>query len=282
LAIRPLAWVRVLRRYVSVAVVLAVGYLLVALPTPATSPDVAGWDGFSAGVDTTLAVAVSWVPMAADYSRHSRSTRSAVLGAFGGYGVMQVLCYAVGLVAVGAVTSGDVFRAFLAVPFGVVAFLVLVSRELDQSFANVYSTTVSTQNLRPRWDRRVVSTVVGVLVTVLALGVQIDDYAGFLLLIGSVFVPMVGVLLADAACRRERWDLSTTAPARWAMLVPWALGFITYQLLNPGQVTGWADGWRRLDLAIGLVPPAWASASLFSFLVAAILTAATHLVVRRR
>ena len=42
----------------------------------------------------------------------------------------------------------------LYLSLGGLAFGVLSVRELDQSFANVYSTTVSTQNLRPAWDRR--------------------------------------------------------------------------------------------------------------------------------
>jgi len=255
LALRPLGWVRVLRRYVSVLVVLALGYLLLAVPAPASSAG--GWSGFSTAVDTALAVAVSWVPMAADYARHSRSTRAAALGAFVGYGVLQVSCYAVGLVAA---ASGDVFAVFLAVPLGVVAFLVLVGRELDQSFANVYSTTVSVQNLRPHWDRRVLSTVVGVVTTGLALFVHMDDYAGFLLLIGSVFVPLTGVLLTDRVCLRGAgWDLSPTAAARPLMLLPWALGIAAYHLV-----------------------PAWASASLVSFLVAAAATAAVHVLPQTR
>ena len=278
LALRPLGWVRLLRRYVSVLVVLALGYLLLAVPSPHQASG--GWTGFSAAVDTALAVAVSWVPMAADYARHSRSTRAAAVGAFVGYGVLQVCCYAVGLVAA---LQGDVFGVFLAVPLGVAAFLVLVGRELDQSFANVYSTTVSLQNLRPGWDRRVVSSAVGVLTTGLALGVQIDDYAGFLLLIGSVFVPLTGVLLADwLLLRGSGWDLSAAAPARPLMLLPWALGFVTYQLLNPGGVSGWSALWQRADAALGLVPPAWASASLVSFLVAAAATASVHVLRRRR
>src|SRR5689334_17298454 len=70
LAIRPLGAVRVLRRYVSLAVVLAVGYLFVhLLRSPLPGLNQGGWAGFSIALDSTLAVAVSWVPMAADYAR---------------------------------------------------------------------------------------------------------------------------------------------------------------------------------------------------------------------
>ncbi len=277
LSLYPLGSVRVLRKYVTVAVVIALIYLFVQLlaePRPAMTAGT--WSGFSIGVDTTVAVAVSWVPMAADYARHSRSSAAAFTGAFVGYGLTQIACYALGLLALVTVAAdGDhMFAAFIAVPLGGLAFAVLAVRELDQSFANVYSATVSTQNLRPRWDRRFIAVTVGVLITLLALAVDIYGYASFLSLIGSVFVPLFAVLAIDYFCfsGRRGWDLTLDSPARWLMLAPWGLGFITYQLIYPGQVAWWAAAWARLAQAIGFQPQPWMSASIFSFVVAAVVT----------
>ena len=73
----------------------------------------------------------------------------------------QIACYVLGLLAYSTVvrTEGEsaLFHAFIAVPFGWLPFAVLVLRELDESFTNVYSTVVSVQNLRPRADRRVLA-----------------------------------------------------------------------------------------------------------------------------
>jgi len=114
--------------------------------------------------------------------------------------------------------AGDgsaVFGPMLAAPFGLAAFLVLTVREVDQSFANVYSTAVSVQNLLPRADRRVLTVLIGTLITVLALALDINSYSDFLLVIGSVFVPLLGVGVGDALARRAvPRDLSTTAPSR--------------------------------------------------------------------
>ena len=49
------------------------------------------------------------------------------------------------------------FGPFVAAPLGALFFAILVLREADQSFANVYSTTMSLQNLMPRVDRRIFS-----------------------------------------------------------------------------------------------------------------------------
>ena len=277
LSLYPLGAIRVLRRYVTVAVLIAMAYLFVELLShPLPSLTAGSWSGFSIAVDTTVAVAVSWVPMAADYARHSRSSAAAFTGAFVGYGFAQIACYALGLLALVTVAAdGDhIFAAFIAVPLGGLAFAVLAVREIDQSFANVYSTTVSTQNLRPRWDRRLISLVVGVAITVLALAVDIYGYASFLSLIGSVFVPLFAVLVVDYFCfsGRGRWDLTPSSPSRWLMLLPWALGFITYQLIYPGQVQWWAAAWGHLAEAISFTAQPWMSASISSFVVAAVLT----------
>jgi len=285
LAIRPLGTARLLRRYVTVAVVLALAYLALQLlrrPLPAAT--VGSWSGFWPAADSALAVAISWVPMASDYARHSRSRGAALAGTAVGYGLTQIACYLVGILAIVTVAhdADHVFGAFLAVPAGTLVFAVLAVRELDQSFANVYSTTVSTQNLRPRWDRRVLAAVIGSAVTVLALVVHIGDYASFLSLIGSLFVPLFGVVFADwyLLSGRHRWDLSEHSPARPLLLLPWVLGFLAYQMIYPGGVSAWARLWGRVDDAVGFVAQPWMSASVVSFVVAVLVTLAVGRVSR--
>ncbi|MGH8859851.1 MAG: purine-cytosine permease family protein [Jatrophihabitantaceae bacterium] len=286
LALRPLGWIRVLRRYVTIAVVVALVYLGIQLlrnPLPGLGHGT--WNGFWIAVDTVIGVAVSWVPVASDYSRHSRSVRHAVIGTFAGYSITQISCYGIGLVALVTVAKGDenqIFGAFMAVPVGTLAFAVLAIRELDQSFVDTYSTAISVQNIRPRWDRRVLAVAVGAIATVLALLLNVNDYENFLILIGSLFVPLLGVLAVDYfVVSRRCWDLSEHAPPRWAMLVPWAAGFLAYQLINPGYVSWWASMWRHVDKWIQFTPATWMSASIVSFAVAAVVTLPVGLIERK-
>jgi len=278
LTIHPLGAIRVLRRYATVAVLVVMCYLLVQLlrhPLPAFTHGT--WSGYWAATDTVVAVAISFVPLAADYTRHSRSTRATVAGSLAGYSVTQVLCYVIGLLALVTVAHGNannIFAAFIALPAGSLGFAILAARELDQSFADVYSTAVSVQNLRPLWDRRVLAGLITALTTAGALWLNIADYENFLTLLGSVFVPMSAVLIVDyfAFAGRQRWNLSAAAPSRWLMLAPWAAGFVTYQLINPGYVSWWASAWTAFGRDIGFTPAGWMSASILSFCVAAVLT----------
>jgi putative hydroxymethylpyrimidine transporter CytX len=272
LTLRPLGVIRVLRRYVLALVVVAVALLTAGLlTTPAPAPGGGSWTGWWAGVDAALAVAISWVPLGADYSRHSTTDRAAFGSGFLGFGVAQIGCYAIGLLALARAGQDParVFDVFLGLPLGLLALAVLVLRETDQSFANVYSTAVSVQNLRPAWDRRPLAAAIGVLTTAAALVVDIEQFSAFLYLIGAVFVPLSGVLLAAwARARGQRWDLAASAPARPAMLVAWATGFVVYQLVNPGAVPGWSAVWSAAAAAVHLTGVPWLSASVTSFVAA--------------
>jgi NCS1 family nucleobase:cation symporter-1 len=287
MTIRPLGSVRLLRRYVTVAVAIAMIYLFVQiLRHPLPNLTHGSWRGFWAGSDAALAVAVSWIPVASDYSRHSRSSGAAFGAATVGYSVTQVFCYLMGLLALANVNNiaDNQFQPFLAVPLGAVFFAVLVLREVDQSFTNVYSTGVSLQNLFPRADRRVLTVAIGALTMVLALVLNIDSYTNFLTLIGSVFVPMFGVLAADyfLAGRSAHWDTSVRARWRWGMLVAWLLGLAVYQLINPGSVGAWSTMWSSLASALHFTPQGWMSASLLSFAVSGLVAYLVDLATGRR
>ena len=260
-----------LRKYVSVLVVLALVVLVLGLLRRPMGTVTGSWGGFWLAVDAAVALTISWVPLGADYSRHSRSSTAAFAGGFFGYGLTQIACMLIGVVALAQLNQdpNGIFDLFLSLPLGTVAFAVLVLRETDQSFANVYSTAVSIQNMAPRWDRRVLTTIIGVGATVVALTVDIDQYQNFLYLIGAVFIPLSGALVAAWIRTRGRnWDTSAQAPVRPGMLLAWALGFVAYQLINPGSIAGWSDLWTRIGEDLHTYGHPWLSASVASFVVA--------------
>lgn len=251
-------------------------------------PGAGNWHGFLGATDAMIAVSISFVPLAADYTRHSRTARSAFWGSFSGYTIAQVWCYVLGLMAL-LQSDGDpnrIFDSFLGVWAGWLFLLVLVLRETDQSFANVYSTAMSVQNLLPKVDRRVLTGGIGLLITVLALQIDkfTDTYTNFLGLIGSVFVPLLAVLAVDYffGAGRYGWNLSADAPSRRLMLLPWVLGFAVYQFIAPTAVASWWTGfWTSAQDALHFTPQEWTSASLFAFLVPALVTWALTPLTRR-
>ena len=101
------ASIRILRRYVTAAVVIVLAYLFIQLVRHPLPPFTQGtWgSGFWVAMDTVVAAAISFAPLAADYTRHSRSQAAAFNGVFFGYGTTQVLCYVIGLLALVTVAS---------------------------------------------------------------------------------------------------------------------------------------------------------------------------------
>jgi putative hydroxymethylpyrimidine transporter CytX len=277
MALWPLGVVRGYLKRVAVWVVLASSaYLFVqVLRRPMPGLGEGSWSAFWKATDIVIALPISWLPLAADYSRHSRTPKAAFGGAAIGYGAATIAFFLLGVLAtVSGVAGDDVIASLLALPAGTVALLILVVDEVDEVFANVYSTVVSAQNIRPRLDRRAAAIAVGAIATVLAL--VFDDYASyesFLLLLGSVFVPLFAAFVVDYyVVRRGRWDVEEGTRTRWEMLVPWLAGFVAYQLVNPGLVGSWQRFWIARQGDLGFTPPSWTSASIVSFVVAAALT----------
>lgn len=250
---------------------------------------------FWQGVDLAVALPVSWIPLVADYTRFARTGRSALWGAGIGYFLAQVWFFMLGALLVLGRPGTDPFDptgfigAFLAIPAGVVAMIVLLVDETDEAFANVYSTSVSTQNVLPRLNQRVLHVVVGGLCMLLAWIITSGDWAtqyeNFLLLLGALFVPLFGVLVADYyVLRGGRYEVSAlyrkggpywyAGGVSWAAVSAWILGFLTYNWINPGYVTWWVGAMERVFADWLRLPfPAmnrytWLGASLASFFVA--------------
>jgi putative hydroxymethylpyrimidine transporter CytX len=279
MALRPLGSVRLLKRIAVAAVLVSSAYFLIETARhPLGSLTEGSWTGFWMSTDLVIAMSVSWIPLVADYSRFSRSGRAAAVGTGLGYAVSSAAFFLLGVLALRAYGTGpgnDVVGALLAVPAGAVALVILAACEVDEAFANIYSTATSIQNIAPRADRRLLALGVGGIATVLALAVDGDAYEPFLFLIGAVFVPLAATLLVDFALSRGAYDTSADAPPRWRMLVPWAAGFVAYQLTAPtilAKWPGWEGFWRDAQDLLGISPTNGFSASIVALLVAGLLT----------
>jgi purine-cytosine permease-like protein len=278
MALRPLGSVRLLKRIAVVAVVACSVYFLVeTLRRPLGDLTEGGWTGFWTSMDLVIALPVSWIPLVADYSRFSRSGRAAALGTGLGYAASSAVFFLLGVLALRAYAEAgaDVVGALLAVPAGAVALVILAVDEVDEAFANIYSTATSAQNVVPRADRRVLAVLIGALATLLALAVDGSAYEPFLFLIGAVFVPLAATLTVDYALSRGGYDTSADAPGRWRMVLPWAAGFVAYQLTAPtvlAKLPGWEGFWRDGQELLHISPTNGFSASIVALVVAGVLT----------
>jgi putative hydroxymethylpyrimidine transporter CytX len=167
MAVKPLGSVRMLRKVMVWLVLIAsvVLFVQVLLQPRQPIPQDAVL-GFWPAVDLAVAGVVSFAPLAADYSRHSQTRKAAFWGSSLGYGLAAIAYYTLGVLAVAHLGATDVIAALVALPAGAVALGILLTDEVDEAFANIYSTTMSVQNIAPNLDRRIVAVAIGVIAVV--------------------------------------------------------------------------------------------------------------------
>lgn len=303
------AWIR---RYAVWLVLGSSAYLTVYMLTAYDigafwrAPGQGGFPSFWQGVDLVVALPISWIPLVADYTRFARTGRSAFWGAGAGYFIANVWFFVIGVLLLlgrpgtNPLDPAGFVGALLAIPAGGLAMLILLVDETDEAFANIYSASVSVQNVVPRLSQRWLSVGIGAVCAVLALVVNLVQYENFLLLLGALFVPLFGVLAADYfVLRRGRYSPErlygrATAGVRGGAVAAWAGGFLVYNWLNAGTVTWWTSWMRALfhdwlgvpfacDPATGAcgAPYTWPGASLASFVAAFALTLVLPAATRR-
>ena len=251
----PIGFVRrYLRKFASWALVFSMGYLTYWAISKShlhafwAQPGKGGFPTFGQAVDLVIGSIVSWTPLAADYTRFSRDRRGAFWGAAIGYFVPVIWCVGLGILIVLArgVSDAQALPAAVAGAGGI-AFVALAAITVDESekaFADIYSTAVSLQNFVPRASQRLLITLVSAAATGLAVALNLGNYQDFLYLLGSFFVPLFGVLLADWLTRGAHYEPADvfSAPAvRWEMLLSWFVGFALYQWLSPVGPHWWTS-----------------------------------------
>jgi NCS1 family nucleobase:cation symporter-1 len=243
-----------------------------------------GAHAFWAGFDFVLASVISWTPLVADYTRFSRSRASGFLGAGLGYFVPTIPLFTLGAVIAMSRSISDAPGLLTAIAAGgaasVLALLALTVDESDEAFANVYSGAVSLQNLVPHIPQRVLVGGFAATATLGALAVDLRNYQTFLYLLGSFFVPLFAVLLADWLLAGRHYDRDAVFLApdlRVEMIAAWLAGFALYQWLSP-QGPAW---WTRIVAHFHPHSLPWGGASLPSFAAAFGLAVLARAVARR-
>ena len=216
---------------------------------------------FGAGVDLVVAMPLSWLPLIADYTRFGRSPGSMFRGSAAGYLLANAWFFSLGACYALAAGGGEgMLLSALAASGGGIALLLILIDETDNTFADIHSAAVSTATLVPARPTRL-ALAFGLVCTAIALVAPLARYEGFLLLIGSVFAPLFGVLLADHFIVRRRRVEPSAITAKggaywfsggWRLrgLAAWAVGICVYHAIT------------RYQPSLGATLPAFAVAAV--------------------
>lgn len=187
--------------------------------------------GVFGALDLVIAMPVSWLPLVADYARHGRSGCTAFAGTWLGYTLANIWCYALGVLVITASgTDVDMIGALLLAQGGLVALGLILIDELDNTYGDLYSGSISAHSIVPRLGIRGWGVGLAALSILLAMVLPMHSLEPFLLTLSSVFVPLFGTILG-----RLGFASAPAAPSGHGVhAVPaliWALGIVCYHAL---------------------------------------------------
>ncbi|RAR58191.1 putative hydroxymethylpyrimidine transporter CytX [Onishia taeanensis] len=199
-----------------------------------TDMEATGALGAGVAFDIIIATAFSWIPLAADYNRHCRSPKAAVIGTWSGYVTATLTAMGLGAtvsalsVSIGFPQTYDPTQLLSSFGFGLPAALVIFFSVLTTNVMCVYSATLSYMSVRTRspfWKPALIIGVISVLGSLIP-GI-LDQFQTFLLIIGSVFIPAFSLMIVDYfLVGRERYTPKhlITDAATLPAINPQALG----------------------------------------------------------
>ncbi|MDR2158903.1 MAG: permease [Treponema sp.] len=178
---------------------------------------------FTLALELSIAMPVSWLPLAGDYSYRVKDAACAAAMPFAGYFLGSVFMYGFGLF-IALKTGGDFFALIGASRFRFAACAVVIFSTLTTAFLDLYSAAVSSTRIITIKNLKAPIVGIGLFACVLSAVFPVERYSGFLTgflsAIGMVFVPVYGVIFIDFFMKRpeNKGSLGINLPGLAAVL----------------------------------------------------------------
>lgn len=182
---------------------------------------------FGAAVELSVAMPLSWLPLISDYTRTAQKKTAATLTSVIAYFAVSCWMYVIGLGAALFTGESDVAKIMLSAGLGIAGLVVMVLSTVTTTFLDVYSAGVSAVSITKKANEKWVAVLVCVVGTLLAIAAPVSQFETFLYLIGSVFAPMIAILITDYFILKKD---SSALPYNRRNLLLWLGGFILYRI----------------------------------------------------
>lgn len=185
-------------------------------------------DGMSFGsaVELSVAMPLSWLVLIADYTKDAQKPIKATVTSVLVYFFGSCWMYVIGMGAAVFTGESDVARIMLTAGLGLVGLVIIVVSTVTTTFLDAYSAGVSAVSISAKVSDKWVAVAVTVVGTVLAMFTTVTQFEGFLYFIGSVFAPMIAILIADFFILHR--NVSHTVADKRNLLL-WLVGFGLYR-----------------------------------------------------
>ena len=190
---------------------------------------------FIAALELSIAMPLSWLPLISDYTRESKQPFSASLTSATVYTVTSIVMYTLGLSAAIFGGGDSIITIMMNAGLGLAGLIVIIFSTVTTTFMDAYSAGVSSTTIYSRASSKGVAVIVTIIGTISAILYPMDDITDFLYLIGSVFTPMIAILLADYFVNHQQVQTTSAYLVRGLIWVL-SVGLYHYMLHSESTV----------------------------------------------
>lgn len=183
---------------------------------------------FGGAVELAVAMPLSWYPVISDYTRYAEKPFAATLVSTITYGLVSSWMFIIGMGAAIFTETSDVAQIMVKAGLGIAGLIIVVFSTVTTTFLDAFSAGVSSVSVYGKINEKHAAVAATVIGTVGACLINMDDITNFLYLIGSVFAPMIAVLIADYFILGHD---SSSIQFDTGRFVIWIIGFVAYRLL---------------------------------------------------
>ena len=195
---------------------------------------ISGNMSFIAALELSIAMPLSWLPLISDYTRESKKPFSASLTSATVYTVTSIVMYTLGLSAAIFGGGDSIITIMMNAGLGLAGLIVIIFSTVTTTFMDAYSAGVSSATIHNRASSKKVAVIVTIIGTITAILYPMDDITDFLYLIGSVFTPMIAILLADYFVNHQQVQTTSAYLVRGLI---WALSVGVYHYMLHSEST---------------------------------------------
>ena len=191
-----------------------------------SASQVAGIMSFGAAVELSAAMPISWLPLISDYTRFAEKPKAATMVSTIAYFIGSCWMYIIGLGAAVFTGESDIAVIMLQAGMGFTGIFIIIFSTVTTTFLDAYSAGVSITSITETISEKWTAVIVCTFGTLLAIFTPIEQYQNFLYFIGSVFAPMIAILITDYFFIKQNHSEEIVNPTN---IILWIIGFLIYR-----------------------------------------------------
>ena len=183
---------------------------------------------FGQAIELAVAMPLSWLPLISDYTKEAEKPFAATFASSVTYCLVSCWMYIIGMGLTILTSESDIAKIMTAAGLGKIALVIIILSTVTTTFLDAWSAAISFKTIFEKAPEKITAIIVTVIGTLAAVLFPMDNITDFLYLIGSIFAPMIAILLADYFILKSDFSEKKLKVSR---VIIWLIGFVIYRLL---------------------------------------------------